>query len=450
MDVDVQLPSKLLSSFSICADVLKRHCHVQIISHYDADGIAAAGIIANALLRQGKSVHVRLHKALNQKGAEAIASSGEACTIITDMGASYLGTLFSSENDVIVLDHHQNEELHEDRPYVNPHNHGIDGMTSACASSLAMMLAVEMDETNWDLVQLAFAGIAGDRQHVNGVTGVNAHLLKEGIARSHLRLQEGSLIPPGELRSALYHSTDPYIVGVSSDPEGVDALLKQAGVPPGTKDSDLDPQSRRRLSSLIALRLMSQGVSLATLREVSRTRYSLPSWGVDAEELASLLNACGRKDQEGLGIAVALGDGDARKEADAMRIEYMDEVVRSVKDLEVQGLQEMDGIQYFHSPSSGYTGIVCGVAMQYLGDSRLPCFGLSRKETSVRISGRGTNEQLAEGIDLAVALRDASASVGGSGGGHRIASGAAVPLEREEEFLNNLNGIILAQRSGAK
>ena len=450
MDVGVQLPTKLLSRFSHCAEVLSRHRHIHIVSHYDADGLAAAGILASALLRKGKEVHVRLYKALNPRTAKEIAESAEPCTVIADMGASHLGTLFSSRGDMVILDHHQNDELHEDRPYVNPHNHGIDGMTAACASTLAQILAVELDERNWDLVPLAFAGIAGDRQHVNGVIGMNAHLLEEGRARGHLKVMDGSLIPPGELRSALYHSTDPYIVGVSSDPEGVDALLKEAGIPPGTKDSDLDAQTRRRLSSLITLRLIDQGVSLATLKEVSRQRYELEGWGTDAEVMASLLNACGRKDQEGLGIAMALGDADARKEAEAMQTEYMDEIVRSVKDLEVQGMQRKEDIQYFHSPSSGYTGIVCGVALQYLGDSRLPTFGLSRKETSVRISGRATNEQLAEGIDLAVALRDASAAVGGSGGGHRIASGAAVPLEKEEEFLEKLDSIIRSQRSGAR
>ncbi len=450
MDGSVQLPPKLLSRFSYCAEVLAKHQHVQVASHYDADGISAAGVLSAALIRGGKDVHVRLHKALSAQGAEEIAASDCDCVIVADMGASYLDALYSTGKDVIVLDHHLDGEDREDLPYVNPHHFGIDGMTSACAGSLSLMLAVEMDPANWDLVQVAFAGIAGDRQHINGPTGVNAHLLAEGVARGHIQEGAGSLVPAGELRSALYHSTDPYIAGVSGRPEEVDAFLNGAGIPPGTKDSDLDEQSRRRLSSLIALRLVDQGVSLATMKEVSRARYRLDGWGMDAEELASLLNACGRKDQESLGVALALGDEGAMRQARDLRMEYLDEVVRMVLELEEQGLQSMENIQYFHSPSSGFTGIVCGVAMQYLGDSRLPCFGLSRKETSVRVSGRGTNEQLAAGIDLAAALRHASSQAGGSGGGHRIASGAAVPLEREEEFLQELDRVIGEQLSAAR
>ncbi|MGA7860332.1 MAG: DHHA1 domain-containing protein, partial [Thermoplasmata archaeon] len=35
--------------------------------------------------------------------------------------------------------------------------------------------------------------------------------------------------------------------------------------------------------------------------------------------------------------------------------------------------------------------------------------------------------------------------VGGEGGGHRVASGATVPMEREEEFLQEADRIIVKQ-----
>lgn len=447
MDEDVQLPPKLFSRFSYFAEVLERHSRVTIISHYDADGISAAGIIAAILLRKGKEIHVRLFKALNHQGLESIMKMESECTVLADMGAAYIKEILASDKDMIVLDHHQTDEEVDNAAYINPHNFGIDGMRSACAGSLAMMLAAQNGERNWDLVQLAFAGIAGDRQHINGLSGVNEYLLQEGVRRGHIKVLGGSLVPSGELRSSLYLCTDPYISGVSGDMDGVESLLREAGVPEGVRDSDLDSQTLRRLSSLIALRLLAQGVSLSTIQEAARERYHLCSWGIDAECLASLLNACGRKDREGLGIAVTLGDENARQEAEALEREYKEELVSSVRSLEKEGFKRLNNIQYFYSPSTGYTGIICGIAMQYLGDSSLPCFGLSRKENTVRISGRSTNEQLVAGIDLASALRDASAAVGGSGGGHRIASGAAVPLEKEAEFLKELDRIIGEQRA---
>jgi RecJ-like exonuclease len=49
---------------------------------------------------------------------------------------------------------------------------------------------------------------------------------------------------------------------------------------------------------------------------------------------------------------------------------------------------------------------------------------------------------LDRGVDLSVALKEACASVGGTGGGHRIASGGSCPIERSDEFLSNLDAII--------
>ena len=49
MDGNV-LPSKLLSRLSKAADLIRSHNFIQVYSHYDADGLSAAGIVANVLL----------------------------------------------------------------------------------------------------------------------------------------------------------------------------------------------------------------------------------------------------------------------------------------------------------------------------------------------------------------------------------------------------------------
>lgn len=56
---------------------------------------------------------------------------------------------------------------------------------------------------------------------------------------------------------------------------------------------------------------------------------------------------------------------------------------------------------------------------------------------------------LARGVDLQEALVEASAEVGGAGGGHRIAAGAFIPQDREEEFVDNVNRILERQSAPA-
>ena len=65
----------------------------------------------------------------------------------------------------------------------------------------------------------------------------------------------------------------------------------------------------------------------------------------------------------------------------------------------------------------------------------------------IKISARGTAYLLDKGLDLAVALGEAAASVNGVGGGHSIASGATIPSDSDKKFLEELDKIIGSQMS---
>jgi RecJ-like exonuclease len=51
------------------------------------------------------------------------------------------------------------------------------------------------------------------------------------------------------------------------------------------------------------------------------------------------------------------------------------------------------------------------------------------------------------GTDLQQAIVDATAEVGGSGGGHRIAAGAYIPRELEERFIHCVNRRLESQNA---
>jgi RecJ-like exonuclease len=67
---------------------------------------------------------------------------------------------------------------------------------------------------------------------------------------------------------------------------------------------------------------------------------------------------------------------------------------------------------------------------------------MNRSKEPVNLSSRGMWVQLDRGINLAVAMREACAAVGGEGGGHRIAAGGSIPSEKVEEFLTTLDRIL--------
>jgi single-stranded DNA-specific DHH superfamily exonuclease len=63
-------------------------------------------------------------------------------------------------------------------------------------------------------------------------------------------------------------------------------------------------------------------------------------------------------------------------------------------------------------------------------------------DKTTKVSARATRALVAKGLDLAVALREAAAELGGDGGGHNIASGASIPKGKEEKFLTLVDEIV--------
>ena len=443
--METTVPTKLLTTLSQAADIVRSHDFIQVFSHYDADGVSSAAIIANALLRAGKEFRVTLFTTLNDFNMGIISRTKTDCMIISDLGASYIDQLDELDSEIIVLDHHTVISEAKKVCYANPHLYGIDGMTSGCGATMSLLFAITLDEGNWDLVQLAFAGIAGDRQHINGLSGLNTYLLEQGVERGFIEEVPGSLIPAGDLMTELFLVTDPYIRGVSGNAEGVSKILEDAGIKHGKSFMDLTEEEKRKLSSLIAVKLTEQGVQLSSMNEVARDRYFLKGMNMDAEVLSSILNGCGRSGVGGMGIAAGMGDKRAMELGAELTRESARLVVENMVALDKKGLNQRKYFQWFDSTDSGFTGMLCGIAMQSIGDSNKPTIGLNQSNDPVNISSRGMWGQLEKGIDLSVAMREACAAVGGSGGGHRIASGGSVPADKVEEFLDILDGIFERQ-----
>jgi single-stranded-DNA-specific exonuclease len=176
----------------------------------------------------------------------------------------------------------------------------------------------------------------------------------------------------------------------------------------------------------------------------------------DAKEFATLLNACGRHDRSEVGMAVCMGDRGmnlrvALSEQDNHR-ESLKQAIRLVKenpDFAIRTDPELKNIRYFHAHDLIEDTIVGIVAGMLLGSDDVPsdrpiiAFAESNDGTgSIKISTRGTRELVRCGLDLSIAIKEASESCGGTGGGHNIAAGATVPEGKEGNFLSAIDQII--------
>ncbi len=439
------LPAEFSDVVRKAANAIRTRDHIRVVSHYDADGISAAAIVSAALHRAGRQFHLTMAKGLDDAAIEGLKKEGGGTVLFLDMGSGQIDALETLDAKVFALDHHKPVRKSKKVLQANPHFCGMDGMTEACAASISLMFAVALDERNWDLSPIALAGIVGDRQHMGGMRGVNAHILENAIALKHVTSQRSLNLKGSTLVDAVSGSVDPYFVGLSGRRENAVAFLESMNLNPDLSLGSLEEFYRRKLTSMLSLRLMGQGCRPETVEELVTEILWIPSLDMSTSDLADLLNACGRLDNEGLGVALSLGDAEALEAANGLRAEYNQRLLDMLLKIESDGVEETDNLQYFDAPDASLAGAQCGLAMQYILDQSRPTLALSLVGDSIKVSSRGTKYLVSKGLDLAAALKKSAESLGGRGGGHAVAAGATVPAKSREEFLKLVDSTVGSQ-----
>ena len=438
----VALPDEFSDSLKNALKVIKSASYLRVISHYDADGLAAAAVMVRALTRAKKQFHLTISRSLDKEAIESLAREGNEAILFMDMGSGQVDQLETLDAKLAALDHHKPIRKSRKVVQANPHFYGIDGMTESCSSAISLLAAVMMDPCNWDMSPVAIAGIIGDRQHMGGMKGVNQQILDHAKDKGFVEVQRGLNLKGTTVSKALSDSVDPYFVGLSGRIENVLAFLESMHINPETPMGALDEVHRRKLTSMLSLRLMGQGCRPETVEELVADVHWIPAMSLNAADLADLLNACGRMDHEGTGIALCVGDGDALVTASDLRNEYNRRLLERLLAIEKDGAIQKQHIQYFEAPEPSLAGAQCGLAMQYILDQSKPTLTLSRVGDSVKISSRGTKYLVSKGLDLSAALKKSAEKFGGIGGGHAVAAGATVDKDNEEGFLSAVDEMV--------
>ena len=392
-------------------------------------------------MRRGKEFHITLSSVLDEEVLSKFKEEGNDLTILADMGSGQLDMLERLNGGTIVLDHHKPHGDSEKIIHANPHLVGIDGVREVCGASLAWIFSLVVDEQNWDLAGIAMAGAIGDRQHVDGFTGLNAELFKEAEARKVLVKERMLSLRDLPLADGLSRSLSPYLVGLTGRREACVEFAKSLGLDPDASPRKLPAKERRALTSMLAIRMLKQGAQPEAMRTLVEEKYWIPDNGIYAEEMSALINSCSRLGREGLGVSLALGDRGALREAEVLRDDYFKQIIGYLHELE-KGMFTKKRVQFFYCPEPTLAGAVAGIGMQYYFRGDMPSVGFSVLEKSTKVSSRGNRRLVAHGLDLSSAMNEAAAEVGGQGGGHNIAAGATIPKGKEEKFISLVDDIV--------
>ncbi len=461
---------------SLILDHISKGDIIHVSSHVDADGLSAGGIIAKALLRAGAKFRLRLERWMDEKVADRIAEEGAELTIFTDMGSGYLDLLGERlTKDVIILDHHQPiTELPDGFVQVNPHTRGIDGTRDISGAGVSYFAAKALDEKNIDLAYLAVVGALGDLQDKNKerkLGGANKFIVEDAIKSGLLEVEKDLLFFGRETRpihQALARTTNPFIPEISGEEDKSLAFLMNLGIQPKRNDKwralrDLSSDEKKTLLSAIADHLVSKGLSGDISFDLVGDVYTLTKeepWTPlrSAREFSVLLNATGRMDKAGLGAAICMGDRKkCLEEATEMIQKYRSTITKYLRWVteKPERLEELDSIYVLRGDGfidEKVLSPVCTILSTTLTKLGKPIIAYARisGEDQVKISSRGSEQLIQNGLNLGDVMQVASEKFSGRGGGHDVAAGAQVPIKDVEAFIKLVNTLVKKQLAGEK
>lgn len=423
----------LADSAELAAKMLVEHDYVRVISHNDADGITSAGIICNALYRRNIKFHASIISHLDE---EFVRKLEDITTIFCDMGSGQPDLIPS---DAIVLDHHIPSEKDTEHLQVNPHLVGIDGSFELSASGVTYTVAKYLGN-NIDLSGLAIVGSLGDCQPM---IGANKDILDEALEHNIVTSEYSLKLGDGDLKELLIYSTDPYM-DITGDADKIQKFLDDLGI--GGKIGDLSPEDLQLLISALMLKVMKKASVDAVeslIAESYKLNYEVIS---DASLLVRMTNSAGKLGETGLALALCLRDAGAKDQAYQLCLDYQKRIISEMKKAELD-IKEGVSVRYVHSSDEKIIGALASTIIQYVAPDK-PILVMNDQKGKIKISARGTRKLLQNGLDLSVAMSEAAKNVGGVGGGHDIASGAAIPVGTESKFIKDLDAILTEQLSG--
>lgn len=395
-----------------CTDLareISRSGFVEVFTHHDADGIAAAAIIAAAMSRAGVQFRVRVRQRVTTDDLKT-----DDPILLTDLGAS----LPDLPEKVMVIDHHH--PRFKGANHVNPRLFGIDGEHELSAAGTAFLVAQGLGD-NRDLAGLVLCGIIGDRQ---SLAGPNKEIIHEAMALGVIEPGRGILLPGRDLQERLYLATNPFLSGVSGNQPVIEDILEKSQ---GSGGEDV-----KTLLSLIILESATSlhpRAMLALFGDVYRLGREVID---DASSLAMVMDACGKTGHGGLALAIGLRETGSVEAGWEVTRKHRTDVVQAL--ISLKGCEE--GVFSVENPTVA-SDVADAIAGTWRPDA--PILVYACRDGSCRISVRSP---VGSSADLGELMDKLGRDAGGYGGGHRTRAGATIPEDGFKGFSESFRGAV--------
>ena len=461
--ITMEIPQLMAEQYHQAREIIEQSNDIKIYSHIDCDGICSGAILSTILDRQNKAHDIEF---VNLDVLDDIELDHEL-TIFSDLGSGQrIDTNAKDSQKIIILDHHpplRDLDYKNDKNYtyleINPLHHGIDGSYYVCGGGLCYFLAKEFGYT--DLSWIGVLSAIGDMQNTKSghFEGLNEIIQQDAIDGGYLELTKSDINIYGRntrpLFVALSYFSDVKLPITNNTTETM-ALLEELGIDEKHNRKTLNELTMEDKAKLYQklVEMISMVVPGKYVRYIPQLiigdsytflKEDEDSFLRDGSEFSTAMNACGRNHEERVAMEVLKGD----------RIEALDELeaiskthrynlataISAVAESDETHIIELENLQYFdgNGIKPEIVGTVTGMILGYCNWKK-PIIGFTQSdESGLKVSLRCSRLLSYDGIHFGNIIREIASEVGGTGGGHAMACGAYIPIDKKDEFINLFN-----------
>ncbi len=440
---------------------------IRVVSHLDADGISACSILVKALNLDNRKYSISIITQLNEKIIKEFTEEKYNYYFFMDLGSGQKALLkkYMSDKTIFILDHHEivDEDLPENMIEVNPHLSGIDGSKEISGAGVVYLFAKQL-EKDIKLAHIAVIGAIGDIQEDNGFRPLNDEILQDAVKDGMIKVEKGISFfgrQTKPLHKILEYSTNPYIPGVSGSESGAIQFLKQIGINPRLSEGWKkiihlsEAETKKLVEGIIMKRVNEENPEdvLGNIYTLVKEERELPTR--DAREFSTLLNACGRMKKSSLGIGTCLGDSRMKHKAIKLLNDYKRAIINAMRWFNVSKNSDkvIDKDNYViinaeENVRSTMIGTIASI-LSKSGDIEQGKFIMSmaqQDDGTTKVSMRMAGIDRMQGkdpVDLKEVVAEITKQCGGEAGGHVYAAGAIIPTEKEQEFIETAQRVLV-------
>ncbi len=430
---------------------------ILIIGHLDADGITSASVMGKAIQRKKGNYIIRIYNEINHEILMEIKKGEYDFHIFCELGAGLATEIEDILKDKwIILDHHQIPSKEKKMKQVfNIWQFNYDGSKEISAAGMAYFVAKKIDKNNTDISWLPVVAMIADRQDEGerrSVLSLNRIILDDAVKAGLVKVRRDILFYGRETKPvymALASMTTPFIPGLSGNRDACLATLASTGLEMKQNGrwrtlADLDENEKKKVIESIIPYLTQVDTANEVVDSLIGDVYTLEKEDEhsslrDVREFGTLLNACGRMKQAGIGVSICLGDrGESLIKSEQILKEYRKTLSRLIQMV----LEDDDRIVEKHA-----FNMVIGdgiVDEEMLGSLASVLGGVARFEMKILLVRTTTGDhckfslrrppQTDASINLGLIVKELADQYSGNGGGHEAAAGCKIPTSKLKQI----------------